>query len=154
MMYIAWLWSFLPTGFLYWIINVIIVLGLTGVAAGYIARWIPFFSTYRGPLQILGVVFLVLGVWMRGGYDTEMAWRAKVEELESKIKVAESKSKQANQDLEKALKDKNKTIKEVQVVIQERIREVEKQIDSECRVDRKAVEILNDSARNQKDSKR
>lgn len=154
MFYVAWMWSLLPTSLLYWIINVVILLGLVGVAAGYIARWIPFFSTYRGPLQILGVILLVLGVWMRGGYDTEMAWRAKVEELEAKIKVAEAKSQQANQDLAKALKDKSKTIKETQIVIQERIKEVEKQIDKECRVDRQAVQILNDSARNQKDSKR
>ena len=82
-----------------------------------------------------------------------MAWRAKVADLEAKVKVAEEQSKQANVDLDKAVKAKTKTIREVQVVIKERIKEVEKRIDADCKVDYEAVEILNDSAKNQKGKK-
>lgn len=146
---IAWMWSLIPTSVLYWIINLIILAGVVGLIAGWLGRWIPWFGIYARLLKPIGIILLVLGVWMRGGYDTEMAWRAKVEALEAKVKESEQRSQQANRDLEKALKDKKNRTKEVQVVIQERIKEVEKRIDAECKVDREALEILNDAAKNQ-----
>jgi len=45
------------------------------------------------------------------------------------------------------------TIKDVQVVIQERIREVEKILDAECKIPPEAVSIHNDAARNEKGRK-
>ena len=42
----------------------------------------------------------------------------------------------------------NKTIVQRQVVIHDRIKTVEKRIDSECKVDPAAVKILNDAAAN------
>lgn len=92
---------------------------------------------------------LVVGVYFEGGYTTEMTWRHRVEELQNKVKEAEVKSQQANEDIAKLVNEKKNKTKEVQVLIQERIREVEKKIDADCRVDREAIDILNDAAKNQ-----
>ena len=147
---LAYLWSLVPDWLITILVNGLIIAGLVGISASWIARWVPYFNLYRGPIQAIGVVCLVLGVYFKGGYSVEMAWRDRVAKLEEQVRISEAKSKQANQDLDRAIKEKKKTAKEVQVVIQERIREVEKKIDAECKVDPSAIEILNDSAKNSK----
>lgn len=144
-----WVVSLIPDVLLNWIYIVIITAGISGVVAGWLGKWIPFYGEYAKFLKPAGVILIALGLYLKGGYDTEMAWRDKVREAEEQVKIAEEKSKKANDDLEKALKDKKIKTKEVQIVIQERIRQVEKRIDAECKVDREAIEILNDAAKNQ-----
>jgi hypothetical protein len=75
-----------------------------------------------------------------------MSWRNKVAELEEQVKVAEAKSKIVNVEIQTVYRDKVKIVKETQVVIQERIKEVEKRIDSQCTVDTDVIKILNDAA--------
>lgn len=150
---LQWIVGLIPDAILNWVYIGFIVVGLTGVCAGWLGKYIPFYGNYVQILKPIGIALLLIGVYFKGGYNTEMAWRAKVADLEAKVKVAEDKSKQANVDLDRALKAKTKTIKEVQVVIKERIKEVEKRIDADCKVDIEAVEILNDSAKNQKGRK-
>jgi hypothetical protein len=143
-----WLLHFLPDSFILWIVNIILVLGAVATMAGFVIKNIPLINQYRLPLQIGGIIALCIGIYLKGGYSVEMTWRERVAELESKIAVAEAQSQQANTDLTKALQQKTKVVKEVQVVIQERIKEVEKKIDAECKIAPEAIDILNDAARN------
>ena len=76
-----------------------------------------------------------------------MSWRNKVAELEEKVKISEEKSKAANVQIQTVYRDKVKLVKETQVVIQERIKEVEKRIDSQCTIDTEVINILNDAAK-------
>jgi hypothetical protein len=145
---IMWMINLLPEVVLQWLINLLILTGLVGLFSASIGRWIPVVINYTRWLKPIGVVLLCVGIFLKGGYATEMAWRAKVEDLQAKVKVAEEKSNQANIELDRALKDKKNKTKEVQVVIQERIREIEKKIDADCKVDREAIDILNDAAKN------
>ncbi len=108
---IGWMISLIPDAVLsgfYW---AIIVAGLTGVLAGWLGKWIPFYGNYVRFLQPIGVVLLVLGVWLRGGYDTEMAWRDKVAKLEEQVKIAEQKSQEVNTVVEQQVVEKTKVIK-------------------------------------------
>jgi hypothetical protein len=66
--------------------------------------------------------------------------------LEAKVKVAEEKSAQANTKIEYKFIDKVKVVHDTQVVIQERIKEVEKIIDAKCEVPREAIDLLNQAA--------
>jgi len=141
-----WMLSIIPDAILNWIYWAIIAVGITGVAAGWLGRWIPIYGKYVQFLKPAGVVLLVLGVWLRGGYDTEMAWRAKVAEAEAKVVAAEAKSKETNTVIQTQYRDKVKTIKEVQVVVQERIVKEAAQMDAECKVDASAISILNQAA--------
>jgi hypothetical protein len=144
---IAWMWSLIPTGALYWIINLVILAGAAGVIAGWIGRWIPFFSAYARLLKPIGIVLLVLGVWMRGGYDTEMAWRAKVEALEAKVKESEQKSRDANSKLASAVKEKDRAIAGAIAVTRGAIKQQAVKIDQECKLDPTVVPLLNDVAK-------
>jgi hypothetical protein len=89
----------------------------------------------------------VAGVYFKGGIGVEMEWRAKVAELEAKVAAAESKSKEKNVEIQKVYIDKIKTVKETQVVIQEKIKEVQVNIDSQCKITTDTIDILNNSAK-------
>lgn len=144
---IAWMWSLIPTGALYWVINLLLVVGVAGTAASWLAKWIPFVAAYRGPVQLVGIICLVLGVYFKGGYSVEQSWRDRVAKLEEQIKASEIKSKVANQKLDIAIKEKNQAVKDKQKSTQIRIQQQSQRIDAECKLDREAIEILNDSAR-------
>lgn len=144
---IAWMWSLIPTGVLYWIINLICIAGLVGVLAGWIGRWVPFFSQYSGPIKLLGIVLLVLGVYMKGGYSTEMSWRAKVEALEAKVKESEQKSRDANTKLDRAIKEKDRAVASAVAATRGTIQQQAVKIDQECRLDPQVVPLLNDVAK-------
>ena len=108
---IQWMFSLIPDAVLNWAYWAIIIAGLTGVLAGWLGRWIPFYGNYVKVLQPVGIVLLVLGVWLRGGYDTEMAWRDKVAKLEEQVKIAEQKSQETNTVIQEKVVEKTKVIK-------------------------------------------
>jgi hypothetical protein len=149
-----WMLSFVPDSLLYWIVNTILVIGAIGSFLSFfvlhkILNKFPALAPYHLLIQIVSIVLLVAGVYLKGGYGVEMAWRERVSDLEAKIKVAEEQSSTANDQIRTVVKEKIKVVKEVQVVVQERIKEVEKKIDAECKVDSEAINIINDAAKNQ-----
>lgn len=142
-----WMLSFLPDSFLFWVINLILVLGLVGTLSSFFIRFIPFLFPYATPIKVTGIVLLVLGVWFRGGYDVEMAWRTKVKEMEAKVALSEQQSKEAISKLEAALQQEIKVVKEVQVVIQDRIVKQASKMDAQCTINSDVISILNDAAK-------
>ena len=143
-----WLFSIIPDAILNWVYWAIIALGITGVFAGWFGKFIPVYGRYVEYLKPVGIVLLVLGVWLRGGYDVEMAWRAKVEQAEAKVAKAEAASKDANAKLEAKIKEKQKIRTEYITTVKERIVKETQIIDAECKVAPEAISILNDAAKN------
>jgi len=150
---LAWAWSLIPTSVISWIVNCIIIAGLSGVVAGWLGKWIPFYGNYVRFLKPIGVILLVIGVYMKGSYANESAYRAEQERLQELVKQSEEKSKQVNTDLEQAVKDKEEAAKNQKIIIQERIKVVKQKIDADCKIDVEAIGILNDSAKTPKDKK-
>ena len=77
-------------------------------------------------------------------------WEARVKEMQDKVAIAEQKSKEVNTKIQYKYLDKIKVVQEVQIVVQEKIKEVAVRIDSECKVTNEAVDILNMAAKNSK----
>lgn len=90
---------------------------------------------------------LIAGVYFKGGYSVEMLWRERVAELEAKVKESEEKAKIVNEKIVVEYRDRVRTVVETKVVIQERIKEVEKIVDGQCKVTPEAVLIHNDAAK-------
>ena len=149
-----WMLAFIPDAFLAWIINTILITGIIGFAAsfffGYVVRWLPAIAPYHLLIQVVSIVLLVAGVYFKGGYSVEMAWREKVAELEAKVAISEQKSKEVNEKIVTVYKDRVKIVKETQVVIQEKIKTVEVKIDSQCKITADTVDILNQAATGKK----
>ena len=145
-----WMLAFIPDAFLAWAINTVLIAGIVGFAAsfffGYVVRWLPVIAPYHLLIQVVSIVLLVAGVYFKGGYSVEMAWRERVAELEAKIAISEQQSKEVNEKIVTVYKDKVKVVKEVQVVVQEKIKTVEVKIDSQCKITADTVDILNQAA--------
>lgn len=145
-----WMLSLIPDAMLAWVVNTILIAGVVGFAAsfffGFVVRWLPAIAPYHLLIQIISIVLLVSGVYFKGGYSVEQSWRARTAELEAKVAVAEQKSKEVNQEIKTVYVDRVKVVKETQVVIQEKIKNVEVKIDSQCKVVPEAILILNEAA--------
>ena len=145
--------SFVPDSFLLYVINTILVAGavgsfLTFFALNRILRWFPAIAPYYLILQIVSAVLLVGGIYFKGGYSVEMAWREKVKEAEAKVAVAEEQSKELNTKLEQERKKKQQVKIEYYNTVKTEIKEVEKVINAKCEIDPQVNELLNKAATN------
>lgn len=147
---LQWMLSLVPDAFLLWFINILLLVGLGGTIAGFFIKFIPFVNTYRLPVQLVSIVLLVLGVFFKGGYATEMAWRDKVKAAEERAAIAEQKAEETNAQIQTKIVEKIKVVKENTIVYRDRIKEVEKLMDAKCEVIPEAVEIHNAAAKNVK----
>ena len=143
-----WIFQFISDSVLHLFIRTILVTGILCTLIGFLMRVIPYINQYRLIVQLIGLILLPLGIYFEGGYGVEMAWREKAKQLEEAIAISEKKAGQVNERIKYITVEKIKTVKDVQVVIQDRIREVATKIDQECKVDPEAIKILNDSAKN------
>lgn len=119
-------------------------------ALSYLIRWIPGLSAYKLPARVVGILLMICGVYFYGGYSTEMQWRERVAEMEAKVAESEKKSVKTNTVIKKVYVDRVKIVKQDVVVVQEKIKEVEKLIDKDCRVAPEAIQLLNEAARPRK----
>jgi hypothetical protein len=145
---LAFLWSLIPDWLITIMVNGLVIVGLVGISAVWIARWVPYFNMYRGPIQIIGVICLVLGVYFKGGADVERSWRERVRELEARVALAEKQSAEANKKLSDQLAQTKKLTQEVKNANQAAIRAAASKIDAECRVPDVAIELLNSASQN------
>lgn len=141
-----WMLSFVPDASLHIVVIGIMIAGIAIYALSFFTRFVPPLIPYSGIARILGTILTVVGIYFFGSYSTEMSWRAKVAELEKQIKISEAKSKEINIQIQKVYVDRVKVVKQTQIVIQEKIKEVEIKIDSECKVAPEVVDILNEAA--------
>jgi len=137
-----WILDWLPN----WIWTLITFVGFVAFMATEFLSKIPFISMYLKGIRIGSIIALVIGLYMMGGAANQEKWEARVKELEAKVALAEEQSKTANVKIEKVYIDKIRKVKEVQLVVQEKIKEVEKRIDAECKVLPEAINILNEAA--------
>jgi len=105
-----WILHLLPDAFIEWIVNVILIAGALTTVAGFFVRFVPFVNQYRIPVQIAGILLLTTGVYFRGGYSTEMAWRERVREAEARVAAAEQRSAETNTEIITKLVTQTKVI--------------------------------------------
>jgi hypothetical protein len=107
-----WLLHLLPDSLIAWIVNLVLIAGAVTTVAGFFVRFIPFVNAYRIPVQIAGILLLVTGVYFEGGYTTEMAWRERVREVESRLEIAQKQSAEVNTEIVTKTVTQTKIIRE------------------------------------------
>jgi uncharacterized membrane protein YeaQ/YmgE (transglycosylase-associated protein family) len=145
--------SFVPDSLLIWIVNTILIIGAVGSFLSFfvlhkILNKIPALAPYYLLIQVVSAVLLVAGIYFKGGYDVEASWRDKIRIAQEKAAFAEQQAKEANVKLDAEIKKKQRVVKENTIVYRDRIREVEKIIDKECKVAPEAIDIHNAAAKN------
>lgn len=137
-----WILDWLP----FWIFHLTVLVGLAGLAASLVLKFVPFISTYQLPIQVASIAVLVFGVYMEGGISNQEKWEAKV--AEAKLEMAKKETASA----EATTKVVTKYINKVQIV-KEKGDEIIKQVpvyitkddDAKCDVPTDFV-VLHDSA--------
>lgn len=87
-----WILNWLPD----FVFHLILIAGVVALLAGFVFKFIPFVKQYQLPIQVVGVLLTVLGVWYEGGIAKDAEWKARVAELETKVAQAEAKSAEVN----------------------------------------------------------
>jgi type VI protein secretion system component VasK len=148
-----WILQFLPDSLILWATTLLLVLGAVLTIAGWFAHRLPVIYHYQLPFKIVGVVLLVLGVYLRGGYAVEHEWRQRVADLEAQLKVAKEQSAQVNTVIQDRVVTKTQVIREkadtlVQFVEREifKDREIVKEVNN-CPVPQEAIDVHNEAAR-------
>jgi hypothetical protein len=150
-----WMLSFVPDSLLLWIVNTILIIGAIGSFLSFfvlhrILNKFPALAPYHLLIQVVSAVLLVAGIYFKGGYDVEASWREKLRIAEERAALAEKQAVEANNKIQTKIVEKVKVVKENTVVYRDRIKEVEKIIDKECKIVPEAIDIHNAAAKNRK----
>ena len=137
-----WILDWLP----FWIFHLVVVLGIAGIIASIVFKFVPFISQYTLPIQVISIIVLVFGVYMEGGISNQEKWEAKV--AEAKLEMAKKETASA----EVTTKVITKYVTKIEVV-KEKGNEIIKQVpvyitkdaDAKCDVPNGFV-VLHDSA--------
>lgn len=141
-----WMLSLIPDSIFIWITYGLMGLGLALYIASKLVTWIPLISQYKLPAEVIGVIVLVGGAFLFGGYGVELSWRAKVAELQEQIKTAEAKSQEVKVQIQEKIVYKTKVVKERETVYVDKIIEIAKEVDAKCEVDSRVIEQINRAA--------
>lgn len=145
--------GFIPDSVFVLFYNLLIVAGIVTYIGikffkNLLFKFSPLSKVYAGLIEFVGILLIVVGAFLSGGYDTEMAWRNKVKEVQAEVDQAKKESDDANTKLAKVSKQKQKVRVEYYAQVHERIKEVEKQIDAECKLDPIVPKLHNEAAAN------
>lgn len=144
----------MPDAVILWFCNILLLIGIVLTIAGFFIQRIPFplLWQYQLPFKIAGILLLVAGVYFRGGYGVEMAWRERVAEVEAKLKVAEAEAAKENvRIVERVVKKTEYITRRGQDVIQYVDREIVKYDTKfapggQCEIPREFIKALNQAA--------
>ena len=142
-----WLLSFVPDSWLHLAVLAVLASGVGMYVLSLFVNFIPPLKIYKTPIQLIGSLLAIAGVYFYGSYATEMEWRDKVKEAEAKVAIAEAKSQEVNTIIKKVYVDKVKVIHDTKIVIQEKIVNVAEKMDAKCEVIPEALDILNEAAK-------
>ena len=95
-----------------WVFHTILILGVLALLASVVLKFIPFINTYKLPVQVGGVLFVLLGMWFEGAISNQAEWEARVAEMKVKVAEAEAKSSEANVKIVTKIVKKTKRIHE------------------------------------------
>ena len=107
---------------------------------------------YKTPIQIVSLIFIVIGVYMSGAISNEQAWQARVKELEVKLAAAEAEGAKETVKIVEKVVTKQQIIKERG---EEIIKYVDKEIvkydtkflpGGECEIPKEFIKTLNTAA--------
>lgn len=139
---ILWLLS----SWISYIVHAALIVGVIGTFFGSILNKVPFINNYASILRAIALPLFIVAVFAEGYLYASKSWIEEAKKYEEKVKVAEQQSKDANTKLSKELADKNKEIKQQQVIIKEKIKEVQVKVNADCKVAPEAIKILNEAA--------
>jgi len=138
--------NFIPDSWLVTLVNSALIGSFVVLMVCIFLSHLPFIGRIAGMAKTAAIVVLLAAIYFKGSLSNELVWRARVAELEAKIKIAEEKSQKVNTVIKNKIITKTKVVHDTQIVVQEKIREVEKVINEKCEIDPAVIDIHNQAA--------
>ena len=139
---IMWMLGLIPA--VVW--HLLLIISLLTIAFTYFLRMIPFVGANAVQLRFAAIAVLVLAVWMEGGIANEAKWQERVRELEARVAAAEKQAAETNTKIETVYVDRVEVVKEIQYVVRKDIERAATELDANCRISPRAIELLNQAA--------
>ena len=137
-----WILKWLPDFVFY----LILLIGLVGLAASSVLKFVPFVSFYRVPIQWAAGIATAFGLYMTGAINDNNAWLARVADLEQQVAVAEARSQTENVKIVTKIVTKREYYRtRGNDIVQYVDREVAK-YNNTCPVPKEVVKAHNDAA--------
>jgi hypothetical protein len=140
--------SFVPDWFINYFVHIIFGAGVVGIIVGAFLSKVPFVSQYGFLIKIVSNILFVVGLFLEGGLQTELAWREKVADLQKKIEIAQQQSKETNAKIEQKVAEKVKNIKDNVNANRQIIEENRVVINAECKLPDTAWLLYNSASQN------
>jgi len=140
--------SFVPDWFINYFVHIIFGAGVIGIVAGAFLSKVPFVSQYGVLIKIVSNILFVVGLFLEGGLQTELAWREKVADLQKKIEIAQQQSKETNAKIEQKVAEKVKNIKDNVNANRQTIENNRVVINAECKLSDTAWLLYNSASQN------
>jgi hypothetical protein len=144
-----WILQWLPN----WIFYALFFVGVIGIVASFVMKFIPFVYAYRTPIQAISVLLIVVGTYMSGAINEKETWEARVKELEVKLAAAALEGEKENIKIVEKVVTQQKVVKEKG---DEVIKYIEKEVvkydtkflpGGECEIPKEFVKSLNTAAK-------
>jgi hypothetical protein len=139
----GWMVNLIPDSILIWVYYIILGLGIACYVASKLVSWIPMMGQYKFPVEVIGVVLLVVGSYFYGGYGTEMSWRERVKELEGKVAEAQKKADDTTAKVEIKVVERIKVVEKKVEVVKLQIEKDKEIINADCKVNETAIKDYN-----------
>lgn len=156
-----WILHFLPDGLLAFVINSILVVGFTSTiltlfVINKLLLWFPAIAGYYRILQAAAVAVFLIGVYLKGGYSTEIRWREQVAEMQQRVDEAQAQAVATNKIIVENTNAKVKYIKgRTEYITQYIDKEIVKYDTKflpggQCEIPREFIKAHNDAAESPK----
>ena len=143
---IQWLLQLIPDGIFVWLTYLLFAAGVILYVASKLVSWIPLMGQYRFPVELIGVVALVIAAYFYGG----VSYREQVAEMKQRVQIAEEKSQQVNTVIETKIIEKVKVVKQNVYITREIVKEVAgQQLDDQCSLPRSTISLHDSASRNE-----
>ena len=140
-----WFLQLLPD----WIYYGILMIGLVGLAATYLLRFIPIpaIYMYKTPIQLGSIALIAFGIYMAGAIANEQAWKDRVAKLEKEYAESQVKSEKVNTEIVTKYITKREVIHQKG---EEQIRYIDREItkyNEICRLPKEVITLHNEAAK-------
>ena len=122
-------------------------MGLLGLGASFVLKFIPFFVQYRVVIQVVASIIIAIGLYMEGAISDNTAWVDRVHQMEKKVAEAEAKSADANTQLVTELAKNKEKIAANQQAVKQVIQQNIQAINRQCKLTDVSVEMYNQAVR-------
>ena len=143
-----WILNWLPD----FVFHLMLIVGLLALVASFVLSFIPFVSQYKLPIQVAGIILTVLAVWYEGGIAKDAEYKIRIAEMQLKISRSETAAAEANTKLAEQILKEQARIKDITETNKKRLKDLADQLNKQCSVDQAVINVLNDAAKNRKET--